>query len=95
MSTSGGGLQKNLRSANSQLNQFFFEMASRVASHSHIKGLGLTSEGTVDANASIEKCGVVGQETTREVRNWDHNSLLIARRGLALSHSMLKDFNTL
>lgn len=41
-------------------------MATRVSSHSHIKGLGLSPDGRVDAKAGIEKCGIVGQEATRE-----------------------------
>jgi RuvB-like protein 1 (pontin 52) len=35
----------------------------RIASHSHIKGLGLNEEGS----ANEIDCGLVGQETAREV----------------------------
>lgn len=47
-------------------------MATRVSSHSHIKGLGLSPDGRVDAKAGIEKCGIVGQEATREVQPPPH-----------------------
>lgn len=35
----------------------------RIASHSHVKGLGLDEAG----NAKQTACGLVGQETAREV----------------------------
>lgn len=37
---------------------------SRIATHSHIKGLGLTPEGI----AAEDAAGFVGQEAAREVR---------------------------
>lgn len=37
--------------------------SSRIATHSHIKGLGLTPEGIAAADAA----GFVGQEAAREV----------------------------
>lgn len=37
---------------------------NRTATHSHIKGLGLRSDGTADKNAA----GFVGQVAAREVR---------------------------
>ena len=37
----------------------------RIASHSHVKGLGLDEAG----NAKPTACGLVGQETAREVRS--------------------------
>jgi RuvB-like protein 1 (pontin 52) len=40
--------------------------ASRISAHSHIKGLGLTPDGKADKNASLEKCGIIGQEAARE-----------------------------
>ena len=36
----------------------------RIATHSHVKGLGLSEDGSALNNAS----GMVGQETAREVR---------------------------
>ena len=39
--------------------------SSRIAPHSHIKGLGLTSEGF----ANVDGAGFVGQTNAREVRN--------------------------
>lgn len=38
---------------------------SRIATHSHIKGLGLTPEGV----AAEDAAGFVGQEAAREVRS--------------------------
>lgn len=38
--------------------------SSRIATHSHIKGLGLTSEGF----AAVDGAGFIGQTNAREVR---------------------------
>ena len=38
--------------------------SSRIAPHSHIKGLGLTSEGF----ATVDGAGFIGQTNAREVR---------------------------
>ena len=40
---------------------------SRTATHSHIKGLGLKSDGTAEQNAA----GFIGQVGAREVRGVD------------------------
>lgn len=45
----------------------------RIASHSHVKGLGLDEAG----NAKQTACGLVGQETAREVIFMFHYIVLI------------------
>lgn len=45
----------------------------RIASHSHVKGLGLDEAGNAKQTAS----GLVGQETAREVAS-SANSLMLA-----------------
>ena len=46
------------------------EKSVRVASHSHIKGLGLTDEGNADvsegSNGGTARSGIIGQEKARE-----------------------------
>ena len=44
------------------------DKGQRVSVHSHIKGLGLGADGSVDS-AATDKCGIVGQETAREVND--------------------------
>ena len=44
------------------------DKGQRVSVHSHIKGLGLGADGSVDS-AATDKCGIVGQETAREVHH--------------------------
>jgi RuvB-like protein 1 len=41
--------------------------SSRIAPHSHIKGLGLTPEGF----ASVDGAGFIGQTNAREVKSMD------------------------
>jgi len=43
---------------------------NRTATHSHIKGLGLRSDGTAEKNAA----GFIGQAAAREVRPWAPHS---------------------
>lgn len=45
----------------------------RIASHSHVKGLGLDEAG----NAKQSACGLVGQEAAREVIFMFHSTYII------------------
>jgi DNA helicase TIP49 (TBP-interacting protein) len=45
---------------------------NRTATHTHIKGLGLHSDGTAESSAD----GFVGQAAAREVRNLFYEALL-------------------
>ena len=58
----------------------------RIATHSHVKGLGLNEDGTASAVGS----GLVGQENAREVNNI--SNIICFQACLLLQPSNLKKF---
>lgn len=53
----------------------------RIASHSHVKGLGLDEAG----NAKQSACGLVGQEAAREVILMFHCTYVILVLGVGMT----------
>lgn len=53
----------------------------RIASHSHVKGLGLDEAG----NAKQSACGLVGQEAAREVILMFHRPYVILVLGVGMT----------
>jgi len=59
--------------------------SSRIAPHSHIKGLGLNNEGYASSGAA----GFIGQIDAREVRNFLNEKQCCVSRSIIVRHAAL------